>query len=131
MTIENDTSLHKDGWKSFVLPKSSIKHDLHYPDFADDSPGCDLNTKPEWKLYSYSQNRTMQDQKRLLIAQYSSAESYSNLFELTSPVNRVYAQKWGHDYLTLYGMFLESLYLCPFSLGVSYSFVHLIFRDFI
>lgn len=115
VTIENVTSMHKDGWKSFVLPKSSIKHDLHYPDFTDDYPGCDLNTKSDWKLYSYSQNRTTQDQKRLLIAQYSSAESYSNLFELTSPVNRVYAQKWGHDYLTVYGMFLESLHLCPFT----------------
>jgi hypothetical protein len=55
----------------------------------------------EWR---YNGNSTTSSKRRLLIAQYSGFESgYSRLLELSSPINKAYAKKWGHDLVILHG----------------------------
>jgi len=45
--------------------------------------------------------------RRLLIAQYSGKGSYLQMLKEVEPINRAYARKWGHDYVTLVGTALK------------------------
>ena len=41
--------------------------------------------------------------RRMLIAQYSGYGNYTQLLDLTMPVNKAYARKWNHDFVYLQG----------------------------
>ena len=43
----------------------------------------------------------------MLIAQYSGYGSYSQILQEVVPINLAYAQKWGHDFVTLEGTALQ------------------------
>jgi hypothetical protein len=66
-----------------------------------------------WKWYRYSNNKknrttpSIKAKRRLLIAQYSGFGSYSRILQEVLPVNLAYAQKWGHDFVTLEGTALQ------------------------
>ena len=64
---------------------------------------CSPRRPAQWDLLEYSRNATTPALKRLLIAQYSSFGSYASLLEATAPINKAYARKWNHDFLTLQG----------------------------
>ncbi|KAG7342717.1 hypothetical protein IV203_020661 [Nitzschia inconspicua] len=72
-----------------------------------------LNPDIVWTWYRYSQPDTTKNtvinnaKRRLLIAQYSGFGSYSKILKEVSPINRAYAKKWGHDYVTLEGTALQ------------------------
>ena len=50
---------------------------------------------------------TSTPRRRLLIAQYSGKGSYLRLLQEVEPINKAYAKKWGHDYITLVGTALK------------------------
>lgn len=52
------------------------------------------------EFYSFSANANTikhKPSKRLLIAQYSNHDEFAQIYELTKPVNKAYAERWGHD----------------------------------
>ena len=62
----------------------------------------------EW--YRFSQvssssgsKQEMVSTKKILIAQYSNRNELAKVFELTKPMNRRYAEQWGHDIVFLNG----------------------------
>jgi len=69
-----------------------------------------LNPNVVWKWYRYSNAATTKTttknkspERKLLIAQFSGFGPYSQMLEQVEPINRAYARKWGHDYVTLQG----------------------------
>jgi hypothetical protein len=64
--------------------------------------------EPVWEWRSNSQRfATSKPQKQILMAQYSSFGDYAHMIELTTPINKAYARKWGHDFLMVQGSTLE------------------------
>ena len=77
------------------------------------------NVHWEWKYYSRDDGQssinsdssnttttkatTSAARRRLLIAQYTGFGKYSRMLEEVAPVNKAYAKKWGHDYVSLQG----------------------------
>jgi len=55
--------------------------------------------------------RIVPSKYKVLIAQYSAGQTshYNVLLNLTEPINRLYAEKWGHDFYVLIGPALESI----------------------
>jgi hypothetical protein len=72
-----------------------------------------LNENIVWNWHRYSQNSNQTasirnaPKRKVLIAQYSGFGSYSKILQEVEPVNRAYAKKWGHDYVTLQGTALH------------------------
>jgi hypothetical protein len=66
-----------------------------------------LRRKPIWEWsFHDKKNATTNSKGRLLIAQYSSLSAdrtYARLMELTAPINKAYAKRWGHDLVILQG----------------------------
>ena len=59
-------------------------------------------------ITNHTEERTkMTPRRRLLIAQYSGKGSYQKLLQEVEPINRAYAKRWGHDYVTLLGTALK------------------------
>lgn len=54
----------------------------------------------EWREQRTGEPKT---QKRLLIAQFVSYGNYTKLFEMTGPINKLYAKKWNVDYVSVQG----------------------------
>lgn len=69
-----------------------------------DSPRCTTRRKSKWDHHRFlAENSVPLTSKRLLIAQYSSFGSYASLLEVTAPINKAYARKWGVDVLIVQG----------------------------
>ena len=83
-----------------------------------------LNADVEWNWSRFSSSHSTSESKdgvnggpafanhteprgRLLIAQYSGKGSYQQLLDEVEPINRAYAKRWGHDYVTLVGTGLK------------------------
>jgi hypothetical protein len=69
----------------------------------DSSPTCEPRREPTWEWREYSKEGPTKARKRLLVAQYSSYGKYGKLLENTAPVNKAYARKWNHDFVTVQG----------------------------
>jgi hypothetical protein len=64
--------------------------------------------EPVWEWRSNSQRfATSSPKKHILMAQYSSFGNYAHMIELTTPINKAYARKWGHDFLVVQGSTFE------------------------
>lgn len=73
-----------------------------FPRVCDDGPL--LEPIWEWHYFSNNTNKNKQQaQKRLLVATYSAFGQYARLLELTSPINKAYAEAWNHDIVILQG----------------------------
>lgn len=46
--------------------------------------------------------------KTLLMVQYTGGTTYSDLLNLTRPINEAYAEKWGYDYQLFTGLLIQS-----------------------
>ena len=84
---KNDT----ESWSSSSSSSSSSD--------CEDSP----RRQPMWEWRKYNSSSTVRAKKRILIAQYSSYGRYARMIELTTPINKAYAKKWGHDFLLVQG----------------------------
>ena len=65
-------------------------------------PGCEERREPSWEWHEQRSGKP-KTQKRLLIAQFVSHGEYAKLMETTSPINKLYAQKWNVDYVSVKG----------------------------
>ena len=64
--------------------------------------------EPVWEWRSHSQRfASSTPQKHILMAQYSSFGNDAHMVELTTPINKAYARKWGHDFIMVQGSTLE------------------------
>jgi hypothetical protein len=68
---------------------------------------CEARRDPTWEWKKYSHQGETKASARLLIASYSSYGSYARLLELTAPINKAYAKRWNHDFVTLQGSALS------------------------
>lgn len=92
---------------SYPLPVSLASQNNNqstFPRICLDEPLMKL----KWEWYNYSQSRDMSvarnhSKGKLLIAQYSAFGKYARLLELTSPLNKAYAEQWQHDIVILQG----------------------------
>lgn len=55
----------------------------------------------EWYRFSQVSTKHQKSRKRILMAQYSSTNDAAQIFKLTKPVNRRYAEQWGIDIVFL------------------------------
>eukprot|EP00934_Nitzschia_sp_Nitz4_P007722 Nitzschia sp. Nitz4//scaffold144_size56818//7844//9616//NITZ4_006528-RA/size56818-processed-gene-0.26-mRNA-1//-1//CDS//3329536489//7712//frame0 len=63
-------------------------------------------SRPVWEWHRFSNSTTpgsFPSSKKLLIATYSAFGEYARLLEWTSPINKEYAKRWGHDIVILQG----------------------------
>lgn len=67
-----------------------------------------------WEWYRYSEQseedkkKTKKPRHRLLLAQYSNKNEFADIFEMTKPINKAYAEHWGHDIVFLNGQDLPT-----------------------
>ena len=59
--------------------------------------------KMEWYLHEKNGTTDAKPKNRVLISQYSGFDSYSRLLNLTARINKAYARKWGHDFVSVTG----------------------------
>ena len=101
--------------------EATLRSDHEGPIDTPRSLPLNPNVYWEWKYYSRDDGQgrnnsnsnsnitimtkasTSASRRRLLIAQYTGFGKYSRMLEEVAPVNKAYAKKWGHDYVSLQG----------------------------
>eukprot|EP00980_Cylindrotheca_fusiformis_P006180 scaffold1323_cov113-Cylindrotheca_fusiformis.AAC.7 len=77
---------------------------LEMNEFSSNTPGCNPKKPAAWNFHSYRSNSSLLSTRRLLIAQYTTYGSYDKYLNLTLPMNKRYARRWGHDLVVVKGM---------------------------
>jgi hypothetical protein len=109
--ISSITQIHSIyGESSLNDTSSTALHQSNQSSLAAFEPKNSSCIKPRpvsWEWNYFSKNATNmtenQPRKRLLIGLFSGFDKYARMLELTAPINKAYARKWGHDLVVLQG----------------------------
>ncbi|CAJ1930785.1 unnamed protein product [Cylindrotheca closterium] len=73
-------------------------------EYKEDTPNCSTRKDPEWEFHEFGGERSpRQGKKKLLVAQFTAFGRNDRYLNMTSPINKIYARKWGHDFVMLRG----------------------------
>ncbi|KAL3941376.1 MAG: hypothetical protein SGBAC_004261 [Bacillariaceae sp.] len=72
-------------------------------EYKEDSPDCPTRQDPVWEFYEFGDERSPKNGKKLLLAQFTAFGRNDRYLNITSPINKYYAKKWGHDFVMLRG----------------------------
>lgn len=74
-----------------------------YGSSSDNDNGGSSNHTHALTLTSSAKRRRRRPRRRLLVAQYTGFGTYAKMLQEVAPVNKAYAKRWGHDYVSLQG----------------------------